>query len=153
MTTERPLLQREAEFHPADVSALEPVHSELGRFWDDVKSMLVPSVPDRWKMEFDTALSEVCANIIKHAFVGFSQPGTMILHLSLYKDRVEAHFTDDGALFNEESGTETLTLGPFADLPESGRGLQVARALLDTLHYQRSQGSNNNWLLVKILPK
>ena len=153
MTTDHLLLQREAEFHPADVSALEPVHSELGRFWDDVKPLLVPSVPDKWKMEFETALSEVCANIIKHAFAGFSQPGTMVLHLRLYKDRVEAHFSDDGTPFNEESGTETLTLGPFADLPESGRGLKVARALLDTLHYQRSQDSNNNWLLVKILPK
>ena len=152
MTTDHALLQQEAEVHPADVSALEPVHSELGRFWDDVKPTLVPSVPERWKLEFVTACAEICANIIKHAFAESSQPGTMVLYLRLYRNRVEAEITDDGALFNDESGTETLTLGPFADLPESGRGLQVARALLDTLRYRRSQESENHWLLVKMLP-
>ena len=152
MTTDNPLLQREAEFHPADLSALEPVHSELGRFWDDVKPALVPSVPDRWKLEFVTACAEICANIIKHAFAESSQPGTMVLLLRLYENRVEAAITDDGAFFDEESTIEGPAPGLDADLPESGRGLQVARALLDTLHYQRSQESKNNWLLVKMLP-
>ena len=156
MTTDHPLLQRQAEFHPADVSALEPVHSELERFWDDVKPLLVTSAPDKWKMEFDTALLEICANIIKHAFAGFSQPGTMVLHLRLYRNRVEVEITDDGVLFNEESsegsGAVGPALGPDADLPESGRGLQVARALLDTLNYRRIQESENHWLLMKMLP-
>ena len=152
MTTERPLLQRQAEFHPADLAALEPVHSELGRFWDDVKPTLVPSVPDRWKLEFVTACAEICANIIQHAFAESPQPGTMVLHLRLYRNRVEAEITDDGAFFDEESANGDLAPGPDADLPESGRGLQVARALLDTLRYRRSQESKNNWLLVKLLP-
>ena len=153
MTTDHPLLQREAEFHPADVSALEPVHSELGRFWDDVKPTLVPSVPDRWKLEFVTACAEICANVIKHAFAESPQQGTMVLHLKLFNNRVEVEFTDDGALFDEEAGTgdPALAPGPDADLPESGRGLQVARALTDTLRYQRSQKSKNHWLLVKML--
>ena len=152
MTTERPLLQRQAEFHPADLAALEPVHSELGRFWDDVKPTLVPSVPDRWKLEFVTACAEICANVIKHAFAESSQPGTMVLHLRLYENRVEAEITDDGAFFDEESANGDPALGSDADVTESGRGLQVARALLDTLRYQRSQESENHWLLVKMLP-
>ena len=147
------MLQRQAEFDPAVLSALEPVHSELGRFWDDVKPTLVPSVPERWKLEFVTACAEICANIIKHAYAESPQPGTMVLHLRLYRNRVEAEITDDGALFHEESGTGDSALGPEADLPESGRGLQVARALLDTLRYQRSQESRNHWLLVKMLPE
>ena len=152
MTSERPLLERQAEFHPAVLSALEPFHSELGRFWDDVTPTLVPSVPDRWKMEFATACAEICANIIKHAFTESSQPGTMVLHLRLYQNRVEAEITDDGAFFDEESGTGDPAPGPDGDVPESGRGLQVARALLDTLRYRRSRESKNHWLLVKMLP-
>ena len=153
MSTERPLLQRQAEFHPADPADREPVQSELGRCRDDVKPTLGPSVPDRWKLEFVTACAEICSNVIKHAFAESSQPGTMVLRLRLYRNRVEAEISDDGAFFDEESAHGDPPPGPDADLSESGRGLQVARALLDTLQYRRSQESNNNWLLVKILPK
>ena len=152
MTTERPLLQRQAEFHPVALSALDPVHSELGRFWEDVKPALVPSVPDRWKLEFVTACAEICANIIQHAFAESPQPGTMVLHLRLYRNRVEAEITDDGALFDEEASRVDPVPDPDTDLPESGRGLQVARALVDTLRYRRSRESKNHWLLVKMLP-
>ena len=153
MTTERPLLERDAEYQPAVPATLEAIHFELDQFCTLVDSVLVSSVTDRWKLEFVTALSEICANIIKHAFAESPQQGTMALHLRLYRNRVEAEITDDGALFNEDSSSVDSVLGPDADLPESGRGLQVARALLDTLHYRRSQESTNHWLLVKMLPE
>ena len=152
MTTERLLLERDAEYRPAVPATLEALHFELDQFWIHANLALVSSVTDRWKLEFATAFSEICANIIKHAFAESLQPGTMVLHLRLYKNRVEAEFTDDGAHFHEERGTADPALGPDADLPEGGRGLQVARALLDTLCYRRSQESTNHWLLVKMLP-
>ncbi len=152
MTTERPLLERDAEYQPAVPSTLEAIHFELNQFWTHLSSALASSVTDRWKLEFGTAFSEICANIIKHAFAESPQSGTMVLHLKLYRNRVEAEITDDGALFYEESGTGDSALGPEVDLPESGRGLQVARALVDTLRYRRSQESENHWLLVKMLP-
>ena len=152
MTTERPLLERDAEYRPAVPSTLEAVHFELDQFWTHVHSALASTVTDRWKMEFDTALAEICANIIKHAFAESPQLGTMVLHLRLFTNRVEVEITDDGDLFTEESGTEEPSLGPYPALQESGRGLLVARALLDTLHYRRSPESKNHWLLVKMLP-
>ena len=153
MTSERLLLERDVEYRPAVPATLEAVHFELNQFWTDVNSELTSSVTDRWKLEFVTALAEICANIIKHAFAGSSDPGTMLLHLRLYKNRVEVEITDDGAFFHEQPGATEPTLGPDTDLPESGRGLQVARALLDTLRYRRSQESKNHWLLVKMLPQ
>ena len=156
MATDHPLLERDAEFHPAVPATLEAIHFELDQFCALAGSELTSPVTDRWKLEFDTALSEICANIIKHAFAGSPQQGTMVLHLRLYRNRVEVEITDDGVLFNEESsegsGAVGPALGPDADLPESGRGLQVARALLDTLNYRRIQESENHWLLVKMLP-
>ena len=110
-------------------------------------------MPERWKLEFVTACAEICANVIKHAFAESSRPGTMVLHLRLYENRVEAEITDDGVFFDEESGNGDPASSPDADLPESGRGLQVARALLDTLRYRRSPESKNHWLLVKMLPQ
>jgi len=153
LTSERLLLERDVEYRPAVPETLEAVHFELNQFWTDVNSELTSSVTDRWKLEFVTALAEICANIIKHAFAGSSDPGTMLLHLRLYKNRVEVEITDDGALFHEQPGATEPALGPDTDLPESGRGLQVARALLDTLRYRRSQESKNHWLLVKMLPQ
>ena len=153
MTTERPLLERDAEYRPAVPATLEAVHFELDQFWTQVNSSLVSSVTDRWKLEFTTAFSEICANVIQHAFAESLRPGTMALLLRLYSDRVEAEITDDGAVFHEELLTADPVPRRDADLPESGRGLQVARALLDTLRYRRSQESKNQWLLVKMLPQ
>ena len=153
MTTEHPLLERDAEYRPAVPATLEAVHFELDQFWTQVNSALVSSVSDRWKLEFATAFSEICANVIQHAFAESLRPGTMALLLRLYKDRIEAEITDDGAVFHEGSDTADPVPGPDADLPEGGRGLQVARALLDTLRYQRSKESKNHWLLVKMLPQ
>ena len=152
MTTERPLLEIDAEYRPAVPSILDAIHSDCEQFCGLVHSELTEPITNRWKMEFITALTEICANIIKHAFAESAQQGTMALHLRLYRNRVEVEIIDDGVLFDEEASSVELALGPDADIPESGRGLQVARALLDTLHYQRSQESKNNWLLVKMLP-
>ena len=152
MTSERPLLERDVEYRPAVPASLEAIHLELDQFWTDVSSELTSSIADRWKLEFISALSEICANIIQHAFAGFPQQGTIELRLSLYSDRVEAEIVDDGVLFDEQPGASDPDLGPDTDLPESGRGLQVARALLDKLSYRRSEESKNHWLLVKMLP-
>ena len=153
MTTERPLLEVDTEYRPAVPSVLDAIHSDCEQFCGLLGSELAGQIPNRWKLEFITALTEICANIINHAFVESPQQGTMALHLRLYRNRVEVDITDDGVLFDEEASSVELALGPDADLPESGRGLQVARALLDTLRYRRSQESKNNWLLVKMLPK
>ena len=98
-----------------------------------------------------TALTEICANVIEHAFAESPQPGTMVLHFRLYKNRVELEITDDGAIFHEPQGDIVPAPDSDEDVPEGGRGLLVARALLDTLHYRRSKESKNHWLLVKLL--
>ncbi|MCH8989634.1 MAG: ATP-binding protein [Chloroflexi bacterium] len=151
MTSERPLLERDVEYRPAVPASLEAIHLELDQFWTDVSSELTSSIADRWKLEFITALSEICANIIQHAFAESPQQGTMVLHLSLFGNRIEVEITDDGVLFDEQPGATGPAPSPDADPPESGRGLQVARALLDTLRYRRSEESKNHWLLVKML--
>ena len=152
MASERPLLDLGFEYRPAVPATLEAIHFECEQFCNLAKAKLPTSVPDRWKLEFDTALLEICANIIKHAFADSPQQGTMELHLRLYSNRVEVEITDDGAYFDEEASRAETSPGPDTDLLESGRGLKVARALLDTLRYRRGQESTNNWLLVKMLP-
>lgn len=148
MSTERPLLDRSASYTPAVPSTIGAVHLELTRFWDEMNGALVPSVAEIWKHAFETGFSEIWANVVKYAFLESPQTGTMEFHLWLYENRVEAEITDDGSMFKEISNPINPTL---PDIPESGRGLQVARSLLDNLDYRRSQEFKNHWLLVKYL--
>ncbi len=117
----------------------------------DVSSETSASVADKLKLELVTALTEICANIIEHAFADSPQSGAMELRIRLYKDRVEVETTDDGARFNEQKGEPDPAPGDDADMPETGRGLLVAKALLDSLDYRRTMESKNHWLLVKML--
>ena len=151
MTTERPLLERDVEYRPAVPATLEAVYTDLEHFWTDVSAEISATIADKLKLELVTALTEICANIIEHAFADSPQPGTMELRIRLYKDRVEVETTDNGARFSEQKGDADPAPGDVADLPETGRGLSVARALLDTLNYRRTKESKNRWLLVKML--
>jgi serine/threonine-protein kinase RsbW len=136
---------------PATAQQLDAVHAELDRFWAKVDTT-VPRPSDReWRARFTTAIAEIAANIIRHAYPGASEPGPMRLHLYAYPDRVEAVFTDQGVAFIPTPPAEH---GPESDpleLPESGRGLAVAQACLDELAYRRTGEETNEWRLVKRL--
>lgn len=151
MTTERPLLERDVEYRPAIPATLEAVSLELDQFWTDVTSDLASALTDRWKLELITALTEICSNIIEHALAESHQQGTLLLHIRLYQNRVEVETTDDGIVFQEQPTNQDQTPVQDANIPESGRGLQVAKAFLDTLDYRRTMESKNHWLLVKML--
>ena len=130
---------------------LDSVHVQLDRFWKSAGSKSGSLLTNRWQLEFTTAMSEICGNVVKHAFAEYPQPGTIEIRLKLYENRVEAEIIDDGADFHEEPHSEDPVLDSEADIPEGGRGLQVARAMLDSVVYRRSQESKNHWLLVKHL--
>ena len=152
MTIERPLLEKDAVCRPAIPSKLESIHLMLEQFWNDMEPSRASSIPNRWKLELSTAVAEISSNIFRHAFAGLPEPGLMELHLKLYQDRVEAEITDTGVPYTEEVGAAAPKVDDAADLPEGGRGLRVARAVLDELRYWRSKESTNHWLLVKRLP-
>ena len=95
-------------------------------------------------MLFETALGEIGSNVLTHG----RPSGTELpvdYRLRLAGGRVEASLTDSGApvhqhLAREMPGHES----------EEGRGLAMARSLLDELGYER-EGGLNRWRLVKTL--
>lgn len=98
----------------------------------------------RWRLEFETAVAEIAANIIEHA--NPAARGDFSMHLFYSGESVSARFVDSGLPF-----THTITAPPPADpLAETGRGIAIARAALDRLHYQR-QDNRNVWTLEKRL--
>jgi serine/threonine-protein kinase RsbW len=99
---------------------------------------------DRALLLFETALGEIGSNVLTHG----RPPGTDLpvqYRLRFDHGVVEATLSDSGApvhqhLDREMPGHES----------EAGRGLAMARSLLDELGYERD-GELNRWRLVKRL--
>ena len=106
---------------------------ELGRREDDPDLML-----------FETALGEIGSNVMTHG----RPAGTVVpveYVLSIDDGAVVAQLSDSGAPVHEHLTREM----PDA-MREDGRGLAMARSLLDELGYER-RGDRNRWRLVKRL--
>lgn len=137
---------------PARTEALDSLHATLERFWNAVPGVL-PNPPGHiWWLQFTTAVGEIGANIVRHAYPPGREPGTMALRLRLYRDRIEARFTDCG----EACIVPVAAPSPIADDPlllrEGGFGLGIARAALDEFKYRRTRSGVNCWRLVKRFP-
>lgn len=132
-------------FESAEVQAraedMGALHEALDRFWP---ALDVPPEP-RWKHEMETAIAEIAANIVKHAYADVDTPGPLRLALHGYPDRMEALFHDKGKLFEAVQPPAAVSDIP----PTSGYGLALARAATDELRYERRSDHSNVWHLIK----
>jgi serine/threonine-protein kinase RsbW len=116
-------------------AALDEIGAMLERMWSAYDHVPLPV-----RTQVGIAVGEIGANIIEHA----AQEGPVRLRFEVLvlRDEVRVFFTDHGS-------PAQIDL-PGAAMPdqmaESGRGLALARAVLDRLSYTRSWA--NHWLLV-----
>lgn len=95
-------------------------------------------------MLFETALGEIGANVLTHGRPpGVDHHVEYVLHFS--NGNAVAYFTDPGPPVHDHLGRSM----PEAT-SETGRGLAMARSLLDELGYER-EGDVNKWRLMKRL--
>jgi serine/threonine-protein kinase RsbW len=102
------------------------------------------SQDDRALILFETALGEIGSNVLTHG----RPPGTetpVDYSLRLEGGLLVASLSDSGVPVHEHLSREM----PSHD-SEAGRGLAMARSLLDELGYERD-GNLNRWRLVKRL--
>lgn len=134
MSTEGPLQLH--ELHAcADPDCLGKVHCLLEDMWAGS-----PDVSEVDRAMFETAVIEIAANIVQHSTA--EGPVNCNLTLEVYPERLDAHFRDDGLTAAVNLDTAAM---PDA-LTESGRGLALAKAAVDTLSYERTNGTNH-WTL------
>ena len=136
-------LQERFEFH-AHLTDLDPGLELIHRSLDELREASGRPADDRTLMLFEIALAEIGGNVLTHGRpVGTDHP--VDYALSCDGATVEAIFSDRGAAAHEHLSREM----PGHD-SERGRGLAIARSILDELGYER-QGDLNRWRLVKRL--
>ena len=131
------------EFH-ATFSDLDEGLDVLHRSIERLRQATGRTTDDRPLILFETALGEIGSNVLTHG----RPPGTekpVDYELRFDHGVVEASLTDSGAPVHEHLAREM----PGHE-SEEGRGLAMARSLLDELGYERD-GGVNRWRLVKRL--
>lgn len=114
---------------------LDKIHHALEKLW-----AAGSHVSDVARMNMKMAAAEIGANILEHSRRG--QPVRMRMELRLLADEVEVVFTDDG----DPARVDLASIGMPNEMAERGRGLAIAKAVLDRLTYRRDE-MGNHWTL------
>jgi serine/threonine-protein kinase RsbW len=131
------------EFH-ATFAELEEGLDTLHRSIDRLRAATGRESDDMGLLLFETALGEIGSNVLTHGRpAGTKHP--VDYRLRFVRGVVEASLTDSGAPVHDHLGRQM----PGHE-SEAGRGLAMARSLLDELGYERD-GDLNRWRLVKRL--
>lgn len=99
-----------------------------------------PHVPEIIRTQVAIATAEIGANIVEHASAGRLSRLAMVIRV--LADQVWVEFTDNGGPLRVDLNSVSLP----DDMAERGRGLSLAKAVLDRLIYQRDV--MNHWTLV-----
>ena len=135
--------QEPFEFH-ATFARLEEGLTILHRSVDALRDATGRRFSDRPLMLFETALAEIGGNVLTHG----RPPGTtrpIEYDLRCDNGTVVAQLSDSGPPAHAHLSTEMPSHSS-----EAGRGIAMARRLLDELGYERD-GEVNRWRLVKKL--
>ena len=118
---------------------LDAIHESIAR----LRKVARRDADDPAVVRFETAVAEIGNNALTHGRVGTDRPVDYVLHWD--GDTVVASLVDGGPPV-ELRWAHTM---PPAD-SDAGRGIPLARALVDDLRYQR-RGPINSWMLIKRL--
>lgn len=135
--------QQNFEFH-AKLTGLDDALHTLHHSIDLLRDSAQRPIDEHALMLFETALGEIGANVLTHGRPGGHHEDVDYV-LRFDGDSASAQFADRGPAVEEHLSREMPD-----PLSESGRGLPMARALLDDLGYERV-GDVNTWRLVKRL--
>ena len=131
-----PLVARSKRFAtPAE--NLDSVHELLRDAWS-----ASPDLSAHDRMSVETAVAELVANVIQHTTHGNDVAFTLTVIVE--ESQVEVTVSDSG----DEVGVDVEGRTMPDPLAESGRGLPLMQALLDSVEYDRVEGMNH-WTLIR----
>jgi anti-sigma regulatory factor (Ser/Thr protein kinase) len=142
------IIKTEYFSYPADVKHLSDISERVTTVCRQLPSL--PSNPnaDDFIYLIELAISEICTNIIKHAYT--KTKGNIDGRITLLNNGIQLDFYDAGESFDPNSIPQ-----PKSDphqLEEGGYGLHIVRQIMDVVSYEHDTQKGNHWYLLKLLP-
>ena len=150
---DEPLTQTDGEVPPS-LDGIDMVHELLNRYWSTIEGAL-SQVPDRhWRALFDSSVTEIATNIIRHGYPAGSLQIPFSLSLRCFPDRMEAVLIDRGLEFDFPLSIRPVDMRVSVDSADLDRGwgLPIVQAAADRIHYEHLSSGMNRWHIEKRLP-
>jgi serine/threonine-protein kinase RsbW len=134
--------------------AIPPSHEylDLARMVVTTTAALDPMFPDARVSDLRLAVSEACTNAIE-AHRRLKRSDAVRIHCELTEDRIEVTVTDRGGGFSPDERYELPDPGDPERLDhERGLGVDLIRAVADTVEFHRVDGGTVVRLVVQARP-
>jgi serine/threonine-protein kinase RsbW len=132
--------------YPADTKYLVDIARDITTTCRQVPLLPNGSNANDFIYLVELAISEICTNIIQHAYAG--QKGEIKGKITLLDTGIFLDFFDTGIGFDPDR-VSTPKSNPH-DLIEGGYGLHIVRQIMDVVSYDRKE-QGNHWHLEKFL--
>jgi anti-sigma regulatory factor (Ser/Thr protein kinase) len=133
--------------YPADTRYLVDISKEIIDVCRQVPALPSGSNANDFIYLIELAISEICTNIIQHAYAG--QKGKITGCITLLNDGILLDFYDTGASFDPTAVPEPRS-DPY-HLVEGGYGLHIVRQIMDMVSYDQDPNRGNHWHLEKFV--
>jgi sigma-B regulation protein RsbU (phosphoserine phosphatase) len=143
-----PLIIKTVEFaYPADTKYLIQISQDITDTCRQLPALPSGSNANDFIYLIELAISEICTNIIQHAYAG--KKGEITGQITLLNLGVQMDFYDSGASFDPAVIPEP-SANPHK-LIEGGYGLHIVRQIMDVVTYDYDPERGNHWHLEKFL--
>jgi anti-sigma regulatory factor (Ser/Thr protein kinase) len=119
---------------PGIASSVPVYLKSLGSFLDEL------SVSSEERSAIMIAGEEVFVNVIRHAYV--EERGDVVVTLAARDREIEITLSDTGPAFNPLAVAEPDLDRPLEERKAGGLGIVLVRKLMDTVRYERREGTN-----------
>ena len=135
--------------YAADTVHLTDISEKVTKACRSLGNLPHDSKGDDFVYLVELAVSEICTNIIEHAYA--DKGGYITGQLTLTNIGIEIDVYDQGKGFNPNEVPPPIS-DPM-DPTEGGYGLHIVRQIMDVADYSVDTPQGNHWKLVKYLPE
>lgn len=134
--------------YKADTAYLADISHQVTTVCRAIENLPPTTKGDDFIYLVELAVSEICTNMIEHAYAG--QEGFITGQISLSTTGIQIDIYDQGHSFDPNAVPPPIS--DPADPTEGGYGLHIVRQIMDVAEYQANTPRGNHWKLIKYIP-